>query len=217
MSIKSDNMSANNHDKHQQAPMDIGALHNQEQSLFGIVQGSIFPELRAQCIERMAELDLPGYAVGGLSVGEPVELMHEMIAYTVPKLPEEKPRYLMGSGSPSDIIHSIEQGVDMFDCVLPTRNARTGTAFTSLGKIIIRNADYTEDFSPLDPECSCYTCRNYSRAYIRHLLNAEEILGLRLVSYHNVYFFVKLLEDIRKAILEDRFQEMKKKIMDKKW
>lgn len=187
------------------------------QSLFGIVQGSVFPELRLQCIERFAELDLPGYAVGGLSVGEPVEQMHEIIAFTVPKLPEEKPRYLMGSGTPIDIIHSIEHGVDMFDCVLPTRNARTGTAFTSTGRLVIRNADCKEDFSPLDPECSCYTCKNYSRAYIRHLLNAEEILGLRLVSYHNVYFFIKLLENIRKAISEDRFQEIKKVILGKKW
>lgn len=188
-----------------------------DQSLFGIVQGSVFKELREQCVERLVELDLPGYAVGGLSVGEPVGQMHEIIAFTVPKLPEEKPRYLMGSGTPIDIIHSIENGVDMFDCVLPTRNARTGTAFTSTGRLVIRNADYKEDFSPLDPECSCYTCKNYSRAYIRHLLNAEEILGLRLVSYHNVYFFIKLLEDIRKAISEDRFQEMKKSILTKKW
>lgn len=188
-----------------------------DQALFGIVQGGVFKDLRQQCAERMVELDLPGYSIGGLSVGEPAELMHEIIAFTIPKLPEEKPRYLMGSGTPIDIIRSIEHGIDMFDCVLPTRNARTGTAFTSTGRLVIRNSDYKEDFSPLDPECSCYTCKNYSRSYIRHLLNAEEILGLRLVSYHNVYFFIKLLEDIRKAILENRFQEIKKDILSKKW
>lgn len=190
---------------------------NKDQLLFGIVQGSTFPELREKCIRRLIEFDLPGYAVGGLSVGEPVDLMYEMIAFSVPKLPEQKPRYLMGSGTPIDIIQSIEQGIDMFDCVLPTRNARTGTAFTSLGRLVIRNSNFKEDFTPLDPGCNCYTCKNYSRAYIRHLLNAEEILGLRLVSYHNVYFYIKLLGDIRKAILGDKFQELKKSISEKKW
>lgn len=191
--------------------------HEKEQSLFGIAQGSIFPDLRKQFVERLTELDLPGYAIGGLSVGEPVDLMHEIISLSVPKLPEEKPRYLMGSGNPCDIIRSIEQGVDMFDCVLPTRNARTGTAFTSHGRLVIRNADYKEDFSPLDSGCNCYACKNYSRAYIRHLLNAEEILGLRLVSYHNAYFFIKLLEYIRKAITLGRLQEIKKEILNKQW
>lgn len=187
------------------------------QLLFGIIQGGIFQELREECVKKMAELDLPGYAIGGLSVGEPVELMHKIISFTAPQLPEGKPRYLMGSGTPDDIIRSIEQGIDMFDCVLPTRNARTGTAFTSTGRLTIRNADNKDDFSPLDSKCDCYTCKNYSRAYIRHLLNSEEILGLRLVSYHNIYFYIKLLEKIRKAIQEDKFQEIKKDIISKKW
>jgi len=191
--------------------------NNKIQSLFAIVQGSTFPDLRQECAEKMAELDLPGYAIGGLSVGEPADLMIEIISATTPKLPQNKPRYLMGSGTPNDVISSVEQGIDMFDCVLPTRNARTGTAFTSFGRMTIRNADYKEDFSPLDPECDCYACKNFSRAYIRHLLNAEEILGLRLVSYHNIYFYIKLLEDIRKAINEDRFQELKRKISSLKW
>lgn len=188
-----------------------------EQSLFGIAQGGIYSDLREQCINQLIELDLPGYAIGGVSVGEPIEKMNEIIAFSAPKLPEQKPRYLMGTGTPNDIVQSIEQGIDMFDCVLPTRNARTGAAFTSSGRITIRNADYKEDFSPLDPECGCYSCKNYSRAYIRHLLNAEEILGLRLVSYHNIYFYVKLLERIRKAIQENRFQEIKKRILSLKW
>lgn len=195
----------------------VKAHKNPQQALFGIVQGSVFPDLRKKAVEKLIELELPGYAIGGLSVGEPVNLMYEIIEKTVSLLPQNKPRYLMGSGSPADIIHSIEQGVDMFDCVLPTRNARTGTAFTSGGRLVIRNSQYKEDFSPLDPFCNCYTCKNYSRAYIRHLLNAEEILGLRLVSYHNVYFFIRLLEDIRRAILEEKFQEIKKDILSKNW
>ena len=190
---------------------------NSQQTLFGIIQGSIYPELRKECARKMVSLDLPGYALGGLSVGEPVELMYEMIEVTVPLLPEQKPRYLMGSGTPDDLIRCIEQGIDMFDCVLPTRNARTGTAFTEQGRLVIRNAVYKEDFSPLDPECDCYTCRNYSRAYIRHLLNAEEILGLRLVSYHNVYFYLNLLARIRQSIIQGSFQEIKKDILSKKW
>ena len=181
------------------------------QALFGIVQGSVYPELRQQCSKRLQELDLPGYAIGGLSVGEPINLMREIIELTAKELPSEKPRYLMGSGTPIDIIHAVSQGIDMFDCVLPTRNGRTGTAFGSFGRLTIRNNKYKNDLSPLDPDCNCITCKNYSRAYIRHLLNAEEILGLRLVSYHNVYFYIKLMKDIRKAIIEDNFTELKRR------
>ena len=195
----------------------IKALQNDKQMLFGIIQGGTYPELRKECARKMVAFDLPGYALGGLSVGEPVKLMDEMIRTTVPLLPEGKPRYLMGSGAPDDIIRAIEQGIDMFDCVLPTRNARTGTAFTDSGRLVIRNAVYKEDFTPLDPECNCYTCRNFSRAYIRHLLNAEEILGLRLVSYHNVYFYLNLLARIRQAIAEDKFLEIKQEVLSKKW
>lgn len=185
---------------------------NNKQALFGIVQGSIYPKLRQICLEKLIELDLPGYAIGGLSVGEPIDLMNEIVAFTAPKLPESKPRYLMGSGTPQDIIQSIENGIDMFDCVLPTRNGRNGTAFTSLGRIGIRNKCYIDDFSPLDPNCTCTACENYSRAYLRHLVHSNEILGLRLLSYHNVYFYIKLMENIRKAIEDNKLQEFKRKL-----
>ena len=188
-----------------------------QQALFGIIQGSTFQDLRKECLERLLEIDFPGYAFGGLSVGEPIDLMHEVIGYTAPQMPEDKPRYLMGSGTPDDIIRSIEQGMDMFDCVLPTRNGRTGTAFTSTGRVVIRNARHKDDFGPLDPECDCLACRDYSRAYLRHLHIADEILGLRLISYHNVYFYIKLLGKIRKAIEENTFQELKRKITSIKW
>jgi len=189
----------------------------EKQALFGIAQGGVFPDLREKCISQMVEFDLPGYALGGLSVGEPPEKMQEILSLSTPKLPENKPRYLMGSGTPIDIVCSIENGIDLFDCVLPTRNARTGTAFTSKGRLTIRNSEYKEDFSPLDSGCECYTCKNFTRAYVRHLLNAEEILGLRLVSYHNIHFYVNLLTKIRQAIAKDKFQELKREILVKKW
>jgi len=184
------------------------------QALFAIVQGSIYPKLRQECAERMVELDLPGYAIGGLSVGEPRNLMLDIISKTIPALPPEKPRYLMGSGTPGDIIESVARGIDMFDCALPTRDGRTGTAITSIGKINIRNSSYKDDFSPLDPKCACSVCRHYSRAYIRHLINTKEILGLRLVSYHNVYFYIKLMQSIREAIAKDRLSALKKEILE---
>ncbi|KLU66474.1 queuine tRNA-ribosyltransferase [Desulfosporosinus acididurans] len=181
------------------------------QSLFGIVQGGMYEDLRRQSAAEVTELDLPGYAIGGLSVGEPKEIMYEVLDYTVPLLPREKPRYLMGVGSPDAIIEGVMRGVDMFDCVLPTRIARNGTAMTRYGKVIVRNAGSAHDFGPIDPTCDCYTCRNYSRAYVRHLLKAEEILGLRLMTIHNLRYLQNLMREIREAIREDRLPEYRQK------
>ena len=190
-------------------------FHNNSsnQALFGIIQGSFYKDLREKCIDNMLEFDLPGYAIGGISVGEPQNLMCEIIEFSTKKLPEGKPRYLMGSGTPHDIVRSIECGIDMFDCVMPTRNARNGTAFISTGKLTIRNSKYKSDFSPLDPNCNCITCKGYSRAYLRHLMNTEEILGLRLLSYHNIHFYIKLLEEIRKSIADNKFAKLKRRIL----
>jgi len=181
-----------------------------KQALFGIIQGGMFKDLRLQNAAAITELDFPGYAIGGLSVGEPKELMYEMLDYTVSAMPEDKPRYLMGVGSPDCLIEGVMRGVDMFDCVLPTRIARNGTAFTKYGKVVIRNANYAEDFTPLDPSCDCYTCKNYSRAYIRHLFKANEILGLRLMTIHNLHFLLNLMAEIRQAIKEERLPEFRR-------
>ncbi|MBU1124824.1 MAG: tRNA guanosine(34) transglycosylase Tgt [Candidatus Omnitrophica bacterium] len=183
------------------------------QLLFGIVQGATYDDLRKECAERLVEMDLDGYAIGGVSVGEPRNLIYTIVSLVSPLLPEEKPRYLMGVGLPEDIIEAVEQGADMFDCVVPTRYGRNGTAFTSQGKCTIRNAPYADDFSALDPACSCYCCKNFSRAYLRHLFNVEEILGLRLVSLHNIHFFLQLMRSIREAIAADRFLEFKKEFL----
>ncbi|MDA8212411.1 MAG: tRNA guanosine(34) transglycosylase Tgt [Clostridia bacterium] len=183
----------------------LEAHDKQDQALFGIIQGGVYRDLREQSAAEITALDFPGFAIGGLSVGEPKPSMYEVLEYTVPLMPKDKPRYLMGVGSPDCLIEGVSHGVDMFDCVLPTRIARNGTAMTSQGKVVIRNAAHARDFSPLDPECSCYTCRNYSRAYLRHLFKAEEILGLRLFTIHNLFFLLRLMERMRQAILEDRF------------
>lgn len=179
------------------------------QALFGIVQGGMYPDLRKQSAEEITALDFPGYAIGGLSVGEPKPLMYEVLEQTTPYLPSDKPRYLMGVGSPDDLLEGVLRGVDMFDCVLPTRIARNGTAMTSVGKVVIKNAKYYDDFSPLDPNCGCYTCRNYTKAYIRHLYKADEILSSRLMTYHNLYFLIELMKNVRQAILEDRLLDFK--------
>lgn len=182
------------------------AAHKNEESqaLFGIVQGGVYRELREQSVKELLAIDFPGYGIGGLSVGEPKELMYEVLDYTVPMLPEGKPRYLMGVGSPDALLEGVLRGVDMFDCVLPTRIARNGTAMTSQGKVVIKNAKHTHDFTPLDPHCDCYCCRNYSKAYLRHLYKAGEILSARLLSIHNLHFLLHLMENIRTAIQEDR-------------
>ncbi|MDD3852814.1 MAG: tRNA guanosine(34) transglycosylase Tgt [Syntrophomonadaceae bacterium] len=183
------------------------AHYRQDQALFGIIQGNVFPELREKSAHDLIQLDFPGYAIGGLSVGEPKEIMYDILQVTDSVLPVNKPRYLMGVGEPEDLLEGVKRGIDMFDCVLPTRLARHGTAYTSHGKITVRNAGYAEDFAPIDEECSCYVCKNYSRAYIRHLIKAEEILAHRLLSYHNVYFLVQLMENIRCSISEGTFNE----------
>ncbi|MDD2372875.1 MAG: tRNA guanosine(34) transglycosylase Tgt [Syntrophomonadaceae bacterium] len=174
--------------------------HRSDQTLFAIVQGNIFPDLRQRSAEELLKLDFPAYAIGGLSVGEPKEDMYRILELMHDLLPADKPRYLMGVGTPEDLLEGVKRGVDMFDCVLPTRLARHGTAYTAEGKITVRNAQFADDFSPIDNCCDCYVCRNYSRAYLRHLIKAEEILAHRLLSYHNVYFLVKLMENIRSAI-----------------
>ncbi|MFH1562886.1 MAG: tRNA guanosine(34) transglycosylase Tgt [Nitrospirota bacterium] len=187
----------------------------EKSALFGIVQGNFYKDLRMQSAAELVDLDFPGYAVGGVSVGEPKELLFEVVEYTLPELPANKPKYLMGVGPPEDILRAVELGVDMFDCVMPTRHARTGQVFTSNGPLVIRNAPCAEDFSPIDSDCGCYTCQNYSRAYIRHLIHADEILGVRLTTTHNLYFFIDLMRRIREAILQDKFLEFKKEFMER--
>lgn len=187
----------------------------ERQALFGIVQGGMYKDLREQSAKEITAIDLPGYAIGGLSVGEPKEMMYEVLDYTVPLLPEDKPRYLMGVGSPDDLLEGVLRGIDMFDCVLPTRIARNGTAMTSQGKVVVRNASYAEDFTSLDPDCDCYTCRNYTKAYLRHLIKCNEILGARLLTIHNLHFLLKLMENVREAIREDRLLDYKKDFFEK--
>lgn len=171
-----------------------------ETNLYGIIQGATYPDLRQKSCEEILGLDFAGYAIGGLCLGEPSGLTYELTAQVSALLPADRVRYLMGAGYPEDIINAVMCGVDFFDCVLPTRNGRTGTAFVSSGKILIRNASYADDTSPLDPNCTCYTCRNFSRAYLRHLFLAGEALGPRLLTYHNIYFFQNLMRSIRAAI-----------------
>lgn len=185
------------------------AHHNPQQALFGIVQGVAYRDLREKSARELAAMDFPGYAVGGLSVGEPKPLMYEVLDYTVPMLPEHKPRYLMGVGSPDALWEGAARGIDMFDCVFPTRIARNGTAMTSRGRVIIRDAVYARDFSPLDADCSCYTCRNYSRAYLRHLFTVKEILGLTLVTYHNLFFLRDLMRQVRRSLQANCFNRAK--------
>ncbi|MCR6546801.1 tRNA guanosine(34) transglycosylase Tgt [Dehalobacterium formicoaceticum] len=185
------------------------AHHHEDQSLFGIIQGGMVRELRERSAQEITALDFPGYGIGGLSVGEPKYLMYEMLDCTVPLIPEDKPRYLMGVGSPDCLVEGVARGIDMFDCVLPTRIARNGTVFLPTGKLVIRNAEYARDFAPLDESCGCYTCQNYSRAYIRHLIRCNEVLGIRLTSIHNLHFLVNLMKQIRRAILEGGFYEFR--------
>lgn len=180
-----------------------------EQALFGIIQGGTYKDLRIQSAKEITSFDLPGYAIGGLSVGEPGELMYEMLEVTTPLMPSDKPRYLMGVGTPDYLIEGVLRGIDMFDCVLPTRIGRNGTIMTRKGRLIIRDAKYAEDFSPMEENCTCYSCRNYSRAYIRHLLKAGEMFGLRLTSIHNLHFLKQLMKDVRQAIQEDRFLDFR--------
>jgi queuine tRNA-ribosyltransferase len=188
----------------------IAHTDTENQALFGIVQGGVYKELRQRSAKDLIDIGFPGYAIGGLSVGEPAEEMYEILDCTVPVLPEDKPRYLMGAGSPDYLIEGVIRGIDMFDCVLPTRLGRNGTVLTSRGRIIVRDAKYSRDYTSLDPECDCYACRNFSRAYIRHLLKCNEILGLRLTTMHNIKFLLDLMKKIRQAIIEDNLDDFRK-------
>ena len=189
-------------------------LFGYEQSLFGIIQGGIFEDLRVISVKQLTELNFPGYAIGGLAVGEPAEVRNKISDICTDLLPEEKPRYLMGVGTPANILDSIALGVDMFDCVIPTRNARNGTVFCSTGKLVIKGAAFKNDREPIDRECTCYTCQNFSRAYIRHLFNANEILGLHLATLHNVHFYIQLVAQARDQIASGNFLGWKKKKMN---
>ena len=188
---------------------------NEEQALFGIVQGGEYEDLRKYSAEETVKMDFDGYSIGGTSVGEDKPTMYKMIDDGIRYLPEDKPRYLMGVGDPIDILEGVERGIDMFDCVLPTRIARHGQAFTRSGKINFNNAKYKMDLGPIDEECDCYACKNYSRAYIRHLISVDEMLGGRLISIHNIRFLIRLTEEIREAIKEDRFLDYKRSFMEK--
>lgn len=186
-------------------------------AIFGIVQGGMYRDLREKSAGEITGMGFEGHAVGGLSVGEPKEEMYGMIEYTAPLLPWDKPRYLMGIGDLKDVLQAVEAGFDMFDCVMPTRNARNGTLFTSTGRVSIKRAEHREDPSPLDPECGCYTCRNYSRGYLRHLFLSREILSMRLNTIHNLYFYLDFFRKMRQAIEEDRFGQFKSRWKDVQW
>ncbi|MGD9909319.1 MAG: tRNA guanosine(34) transglycosylase Tgt [Candidatus Izemoplasmatales bacterium] len=186
----------------------------ESQALFGIVQGGPFKDLRAHSIEELVKIDFPGYSIGGLSVGETKQEMYEMLEFLNPLMPKDKPRYLMGVGSPDDLVMGAIHGIDMFDCVLPTRIARHGSAMTSLGKVVIKNKTYERDMTPLDPHCDCPVCKTYTKSYIRHLFKAEEMLGQRLVTYHNLYFLKNHMKQIREAIKEDRLLDFKKEFFN---
>ena len=189
------------------------AMTRKESLLFGIVQGGLSYDLRMQSLEKTLDVDLPGYALGGLSVGEPIEMMHDLVAQMGHKMPANKPRYLMGVGTPLDLVLAIDSGIDMFDCVMPTRVARNGTLFTSLGKISIKRAEYKEDPGPLDPNCQCYTCTHYSRSYLRHLFMTGEFLGSRLNTLHNLHYYFRLMKEARQSILKGEWASFRDSII----
>ncbi len=193
----------------------IKAHSREDQGLFGIIQGGFYKDLREKSAKDLIELDLPGYAIGGISVGEPKEEFLDILKFTAPLMPKDKPRYLMGVGTPDYLIEAAIAGIDMCDCVLPTRIARNGTAMTPHGKVVVRNATYERDWGPLDSECDCYTCKNYTRAYIRHLIKANEILGVRLLSIHNLRFLTRLMEQVREAIENDNLGTFKEEFYKK--
>lgn len=190
-------------------------LYGHKQFLFGIIQGSVYKDLRESSASDLSKLDFDGYAIGGLAVGEPTETMYDLVDFTTGCMPENKPRYLMGVGRPENILEAISRGVDMFDCVMPTRNARNACLFTSAGVVSMRNSAYKDDFTPLDENCGCYTCRNYSKAYLRHLFNAKEILALELSTIHNLTFYLNLVRESRRRILDGSFLEWKDSIVNK--
>ena len=188
-------------------------LPGSDPSLFGIVQGGIYPDLRARCLEGLKEIGFEGLALGGLSVGEPKSAMWEMVEAGMPGMYADRPRYLMGVGTPEDLVEGVRRGVDLFDCVLPTRNARKGTVFTSRGRLVVKNAAYARDPGPLDPECACYTCRRYSRAYIRHLFQATEVLAQELATLHSVHFYLETMSRMRTALREGRFADWSRQFL----
>ena len=187
----------------------------EDQALFGIVQGAFYKDLRIESAKTLSDMDFIGYGIGGLSVGEPKPIMYEMLEEMMPYMPAHNPRYLMGVGTPDCLIEGVLRGIDMFDCVLATRIARNGTALTSAGRLVVRNAQYARDFGPIDPECDCYACTHFSRAYVRHLIKAGEITGGRLLSIHNLRFLIRLMERVREAIAEDRFLDFRKEFYAK--
>lgn len=191
----------------------IESWTNEKQALFGIIQGSTYMELRNQCVNQICSYDLPGYAIGGVSVGEGPKLMEEIVSYTAPLMPTNKPRYVMGVGNPEDLFMIWENGIDMSDCIIPTKFARGGTLFTNRGKIRIKHRNYRRDFYPIEPNCECYTCKNFTRAYIKHLFDANEILGAILATTHNIAFFKNLAEQTRNAIINDQFHKFKKEFL----
>ena len=192
----------------------LDAHTREDQSLFGIVQGGMYPELRRMSAQQLTEMDFAGYGIGGLSVGEPKPLMYDILGHTSMEMPKDKARYLMGVGTADCIVEAVNLGVDMFDCVLPTRVARHGTAMTEEGRLVVRNACYAEDFLPIEEGCTCYTCRNFSRAYIRHLFKAEEMFALRLLTIHNLHFLLNFTKRIRQAIAEDRFPDFRERFLE---
>ncbi|PLX79418.1 MAG: tRNA guanosine(34) transglycosylase Tgt [Desulfuromonas sp.] len=192
----------------------LKAHSRNDQALFGIVQGSVYEDLRRECAEQLSKMDFPGYAIGGVSVGEGLELLKKVVEYTEPFLPENKPRYLMGVGLPEDILESIDRGMDMFDCVIPTRYARSATLFTKRGKIRLTNRRYRRDFYPVDPSCDCYCCQNFSRAYLHHLFNSNEVLSATLSAIHNVRFYLNMVAEARQAIEENNYSEFKNAFLE---
>jgi queuine tRNA-ribosyltransferase len=190
-------------------------LYGHDQFLFGIIQGSVYRDLREKSAREITSINFDGYAIGGLAVGEPVETMYELVDFTTDLMPEDKPRYLMGVGRPENILESIERGIDMFDCVMPTRNGRNANLFTSEGVLAMRNAQYKDDFSEIDEKCDCYTCRNYSRAYLRHLFTSKEILALELSSIHNLHFYLNLVKEAGQKILDGDFSDWKNETIKK--
>lgn len=200
--------------KNKEAFQNSKSLYGYKQFLFGIIQGSVYKDLRERSASDLLQIDFDSYAIGGLAVGEPTDVMYDMVDFTTELLPDDKPRYLMGVGRPENILEAIERGIDMFDCVMPTRNARNANLFTHSGTLSMRNAQYKDDFNPVDEECNCYTCRNYTRAYLRHLFIASEILALELASIHNLTFYLKLVKDARDKIIEGTFKEWKNKFVN---
>lgn len=196
------------------AERGLQAHSRKDQALFGIIQGGEYRDLRVQSAKDLISLDFPGYSIGGLSVGEPKEIMYQVLEDLTPIMPSNKPRYLMGVGSPDALLEGVLRGVDMFDCVLPTRIGRNGTAMTSIGRVVVRNAKFAKDFTPIDANCDCYTCQNYTKAYIRHLIHCDETLGLRLVSLHNVHFLLNLMKNVRTAIEENRLGDFKEQFFE---